>query len=210
MRLTKKIIALACCTLILPTLFIGCSKGSILDSKNKATLESNKGTLKEVSMYYDRDTAKKDTLKGELEKMSKDKELLGDSKALVVKFYEYEDEIYFTDTIPYAVAYWGPEVGAKESYDLVSTKNNEYFVELNAEKEVGITDEDTEIYEEVLNKLKTENNLKTSLREQYLFNLSLIEEIEAGKEKVEEVIDKYTQRFDDYATYDVLNGNLEK
>lgn len=208
MKLRKKIAILACSIFIVPTLLIGCSKKGILPEK-KLMFEESKGTVKEISMYYDRNNSKSETLKLELEKLSKDKKIIEDKKALIVKFYEYKDEIYFNDTIPYAVAYWGPEEGVNSAYDLISTKNNKYFVETNTEKEVGISDEDTENYEKILKELKVDTK-KSSLRENILFNLDKLEELEIETSLSQQIMDKFLGRFDDYATQNILYGNFEE
>lgn len=208
MKLRKKIAILAYAIFIVPALLIGCSKNGILPEK-KLMFEESKGTVKEISMYYDRSNSKAETLKLELEKLSKDKNIIEDKKALVVKFYEYEDEIYFNDTIPYAVAYWGPEEGVNDSYDLISTKNNEYFVEINTEKEVGISEEDTENYKKILKNVKVDTK-KSSLREKILFNLDKLEELEIDTSLSQQIMDKFLERFDDHATQNILYGNFEE
>lgn len=212
MNLRKKVLLVAGSMMLLPMLLIGCSK-RVITSNGKVLVEEGKGTVKEISMYYDRDKAKNNVLQSELEKIVKDKKLMDDKKAVIVKFYEYEGEAYFNDTVPYAVGYWGPKDGSKNAYDLVSSKNNDYFVLKNVEKEMEISEEDTVAYEKILKtlkSLKSESNDKLSLRQELLFNAADIEKLDIDLDLAQEVIDKYLGRFDDYATQNVIYGNFEE
>lgn len=206
MKIKKKIILLFSSIIILPTLIISCSKKQNIE-KNSIIIQENKNGVREISMCIDKDKATTESLINELKKLQKNKEVLDNNKALLVKFYEYQDEAYFSDLIPYAIGFWGPSTGLESSYNQISSKNNKFFVKFNTEKDTEIYSEDIDIYKELLINLKLNDNKKSNIQQELMFYLANNENIDTFETK--KILDKFINRFENDAIKDVIVGNLE-
>lgn len=208
MKLKNKILGILTCAFIIPSLIVGCSKGISIDNSNsKVIFEESKKGVYEVSMYFDKDKATEELLEKELEKIAENKEIKEDNKAILIKFYEYENEAYYSDIVPYAIGFWGPATGLYSSYDQISTKNNKFFVEFSTEMDKGITTDDVETYKEWLEELKPEDNTKTNIQEKFVF-ISIANE-DADYQEKKELLDNFITRYDKDAIENILVGNLE-
>lgn len=205
MKFKKKILFFMSSLLLVPTLLIGCGKKDDIKIVNQ---EEKKSVL-QVSVVYDESKATTELLTAELEKIKEDKDLMKENKALVVKFYETEDEAFFSDVIPYAVGFWGPETGLNSAYNQISSKNNETYIEFSTPKDVDISSEDEENIVELLKELRVEDNGIVSLQQQLIIELMNNEDFILPADEAKSLVDKILTRYEDDAVKNVLLGNLE-
>ena len=228
MKFNKKIIIILCFILIIPTILIGCGEEKKVINENisenentsenknisenentsKIILEKQYGKCLKISMCYDKEKATSEKLKKVVDDISKDKDRLGENKSIEIMFYEKENEAYYSDLIPYAIGFWGSEKGSDYSQTQISTKNNKSYVEFSSEKDMNISDEETKIYENLLEHFKPTNNSTEGFMQSIIFALLKAEPLDFSKEEIQNVVEKVSSRYQSNAIDKIKNGPL--